>query len=322
MIMKTRDYLFDNCKAFLIFLVVTAHFIGPSANNTAFLYVLKWLIVSFHMPAFIFISGYFSKRSASFRDLIRKLAVPYLIYEVLYYILYLILNKETSLSLLRPKFTLWYLMALFFWRLITPSVKKLPFRAYFPLAILAGLLIGCSSMPDNFMSIPRILVFYPFFLAGTITGRESITRMRAEKRTWAFWTMILIMFLISAAALSGKVSMTIFYGRYNYASMNQGILSGILCRMLCYAASFLLTYALLILMPERQLSVSYIGTRTMAVYLFHGLLFTVLKHAGLLRFADTPLKTALLLLLCAAVTWLFSWKPFTIFTNKISGAAK
>ena len=52
----TRDYLFDNCKVFLIFLVVAGHFVGPGASDNTFLLLLKWVIVSFHMPAFIFIS--------------------------------------------------------------------------------------------------------------------------------------------------------------------------------------------------------------------------------------------------------------------------
>ena len=50
---KPRDYLFDNCKAFLILMVVLGHFTEGSYQHTDFLYTLKWLIVSFHMPAFI-----------------------------------------------------------------------------------------------------------------------------------------------------------------------------------------------------------------------------------------------------------------------------
>ena len=85
---KPRDYLFDNCKAFLILMVVLGHFTEGSYQHTDFLYTLKWLIVSFHMPAFIFISGYFSKRELSLSALIWKLGVPYLVYEVVYYLLY------------------------------------------------------------------------------------------------------------------------------------------------------------------------------------------------------------------------------------------
>ena len=60
---KERDYLFDNYKALLVFLVVVGHFIEPCYKNNDFLFFLKWLIVSFHMPAFIFI-----KRDSDFEN--------------------------------------------------------------------------------------------------------------------------------------------------------------------------------------------------------------------------------------------------------------
>ncbi|MBP3851842.1 MAG: acyltransferase family protein, partial [Erysipelotrichaceae bacterium] len=54
-----RDYYFDNLKAVLIFLVILGHFLLPI--ETGPLCILKRWIYSFHMPLFIFVSGYFSK---------------------------------------------------------------------------------------------------------------------------------------------------------------------------------------------------------------------------------------------------------------------
>ena len=65
-----REYLFDNYKVLLILLVVIGHFIEPSNDQNPFLYELKWGIVAFHMPAFIFISGYFSKRIPSLKKML------------------------------------------------------------------------------------------------------------------------------------------------------------------------------------------------------------------------------------------------------------
>lgn len=169
---KERDYLFDNYKALLVFLVVVGHFIEPCYKNNDFLFFLKWLIVSFHMPAFIFISGYFSKKEIPISKMIQKLLVPYLVYEVIYYLLYVyIIDKPTGLYLFYPKFSLWYILSLFFWRVITPFVKKIPHHMI--LSIAGGLLIGCSGMSDNFLSIPRVLVFYPFFLAGILLTEKN-----------------------------------------------------------------------------------------------------------------------------------------------------
>ena len=53
-------------------------------------------------------------------------------------------------------------------------------------SIAAGLLIGCSNMPNNFLSIPRVLVFYPFFLAGMNFDRALVSKLRTPvKKTIA-----------------------------------------------------------------------------------------------------------------------------------------
>ena len=78
-----REYLFDNYKVLLILLVVIGHFIEPSNDQNPFLYELKWGIVAFHMPAFIFISGYFSKRIPSLKKMLCGLVIPYFVYEIL-----------------------------------------------------------------------------------------------------------------------------------------------------------------------------------------------------------------------------------------------
>lgn len=57
---KERDYFFDNVKAVLMFLVVLGHLLLP-IHGESFLVVVKRLIYVFHMPMFVFVSGYFAK---------------------------------------------------------------------------------------------------------------------------------------------------------------------------------------------------------------------------------------------------------------------
>lgn len=316
---KQRDYLFDNYKAFLILLVVIGHFIEPCYKNNEFLNILKWFIVSFHMPAFIFISGYFSKKELPLSVAVRKLAVPYLVYEFVYYLFYiLILHKETRLYLLYPKFTLWYLLALFVWRVITPYVKRLPH--YMLPAVAAGLFIGCSDMTDNFLSLPRILFFYPFFLIGTNLTRQTVTKLRCRKgQLFSAAGICAFVLALTFGPLRGLYPSKIFYGRYNYAFLGQSNLEGILCRLMCYAAGLFLTFAFLTLMSERRTFYSYIGTRTMAVYLFHGLTYSYLKECtDILENADTLPETVLLLAFGVLLTVVFSAAPLTSFTGRVA----
>ena len=69
--MKERDYLFDNYKAFLIVLVVVGHFIEVASDDNVMMETMKWIIFSFHMPAFVFISGYFSKKTQGIYKLVQ-----------------------------------------------------------------------------------------------------------------------------------------------------------------------------------------------------------------------------------------------------------
>ena len=316
---KPRDYLFDNCKAFLILMVVLGHFTEGSYQNTEFLYTLKWLIVSFHMPAFIFISGYFSKRELSVTALIRKLGIPYLVYEVIYYLLYtLVLHRPTTLSFMFPKFSLWYILALFVWRFVTPHLKKIPH--HFLLSILAGLLIGCVDMPNNFLSIHRILVFYPFFLAGMYCNRSWITKLRGKSSQFLSAAGILLFtgYLI-ADPWHKHLSVKIFYGRYNYDFLDQDMITGIICKIICYAIGAFMTFALLMLMTEKQTIFSYIGTRTMAIYLFHGLIYSCIRRGTpILDHIDTVPGALLLIEFCILLTGILSLPQFTSVTNRIS----
>ena len=316
---KERDYLFDNYKVILIFLVVVGHFIQPAYENNGFIDALKWIIVSFHMPAFIFISGYFSKREMPLSVSIRKLAVPYLVYEVVYYLFYiLIIQKETALLLHKPKFSLWYLLALFIWRIITPYVKKVP--CHFVLSIIAGLLIGFSPISGNFFSISRVLVFYPFFLAGLYFDRQFITNYRNKKTQWVAGIITLLCSIfVAVGPLAQMYSPKIFYGRYGYDSLAQSSFEGILCRIVCYALSFVLTYALMFLISEKETFYSYIGPRTMAVYLFHGLTYNLIKDCtDILQNINTVTETAFLLCSCVIITAVCAHRKLVNFTNHIS----
>lgn len=316
--MKKREYLFDNYKAFLIVLVVISHFIDLNYKNNAFLYELKWMIVSFHMPAFIFISGYFAKKAPSLKKIVGGLIIPYFVYEIVYYLLYtFILHYETKLYFARPKFAMWYLMALVVWKLSAPWVKKIPW--HMPILILAGLLAGYTEI-GNFLSIPRILYFFPFFVAGMEFDGEKLKEIRT-KRNFRAALGILAAFavLLFIDPWHHGIDVKLFYGRYSYAVLGQGPMEGILLRILCYLIGFLFTYLFLVVIPNGKKRYSYLGERTMPVYIFHALTYSCFKlGTDLLPRVDTYLESGLLIVFCVGLVWLYSRKPFVKITDRIA----
>ncbi len=60
--LKERDYFFDNARAILILFIVLGHMLQPYTSiGDKYLSALYLVIYSFHMPTFLFISGYFAK---------------------------------------------------------------------------------------------------------------------------------------------------------------------------------------------------------------------------------------------------------------------
>lgn len=316
---KSRNYFLDNYKALLIVLVLTGHFIEPCYRNNGFLTVLKWFIFSFHMPAFIFISGYFSKKQMTFDKLIQKLVIPYFVYELLYYFLYVfIIHKDTGLYLNRPKFSLWYLMALCFWRIVTPYVKKFPGSLF--IAVTAGLLIGYTQL-GNFFSIPRAVFFYPFFLAGCYFREEWFETVRKRRKLFAGAAAAMTgVFLLGAWLMKSRLTPYVFYGRYSYEDMEMTGAEGMLLRLCCYGISFLILFALCGIVPKKQHFFSVLGVRTMPIYLFHGLIYSILKATPLLKNIEGPGETMLLLGFCVLLSFALATKQPNRFVIWISSA--
>ena len=96
-------------------------------------------------------------------------------------------------------------------------------------------------------------------------------------------------------------------------------MEGMLIRCGCYVLSFVLIYLLMLVLPAEKKAYSYIGERTMAVYIFHGLVYSCLKYATpVLASVRSNTESILLILFCLALVWIASRKPFVFVTDKVS----
>lgn len=246
------------------------------------------------------------------------LVIPYFVYEILYYLLYtFILDKETGFYFTRPKFSLWYLMALFAWRLLSPLIEKIP--GCMVLSVIAGLLIGFTDF-GNFLSIPRILFFFPFFLAGKKFDSSSLARFRNRKG------------YLCALTILGSFAVFLFTGQVPSPSESEDFLWTILLRRYGYEFRrrrtcphrllydlFSLIYLFMLVLPTEKKSYSYLGERTMAIYIFHGFVYSCLKYgSSILTSVESNLECLYLLTFCFFLVWFLSRKPFVLFTNKIA----
>jgi hypothetical protein len=113
----------------LVTLVVIGHGIAflPPDGSTSHVYDAIYYV---HIPAFVLLTGHLSRGFAwtgrGFRSLLTTLVVPYLVFEGLMAFFRVDVAGEEPLDDLwiDPHWPMWYLAALFFWRLATPVLKR------------------------------------------------------------------------------------------------------------------------------------------------------------------------------------------------------
>ena len=188
-----REYKYDNIKCILIFFVVFAHILEIlNGNISNKIYIF---IYTFHMPIFVYISGYFSKGNMKG---ITKFTYIYLIWQTIFYLFdIIVLKTNIKFSLALPNWTLWYIFAMVIWNLIIKFLDKNLVDNYLCILIISiiiSLLAGFFNEIGYIFSISRIITFFPYFLLGYINRNVKKEDLKVYRyKNW----IIVIFFIIS-----------------------------------------------------------------------------------------------------------------------------
>ncbi|WP_306424331.1 acyltransferase family protein [Clostridium perfringens] len=285
--MKTqnRNYLIDNSKGLLIFLVVLGHsleFIRKDYEVARLLYVF---IYEFHMPVFVFISGYLSKNvEKGRRNAVRNFLTPFLLFNIIWNLITLVgplflrgefteLPSEQAFSFFTPGWALWYIFAMFLWKILLPDLLK--FKNIFILSIIAGIFVKLSGEFGSYMALSRTITFAPFFLAGYYSSEEKLKRFRKFTRFNILNKVPSILILIIGVLIAlifvnySNIADEFFWADRSYSNFNIEIFTGILLYIAVYIIGFAFVYVFINLMPVNQTFLSKIGKNTLSVYFLH-----------------------------------------------------
>ncbi|NHM31460.1 acyltransferase family protein [Neobacillus terrae] len=269
-----RSLYFDNAKFLLIFLVVFGHVISPLKENNDVLFNLYSFIFLFHMPAFIFISGYFSKgfrKKGYLAKIAKKILLPYLIFQALYSLFYYVDGEISSLKIdfLKPHWTLWYLLSMCCWNLFLYVFAKLKWKGFI-LAVAIGIGIGYFNHAGSYLSLSRTLVFFPYFLLGYLIEQKHLKAVLKKRLSPVVGVGILVSSLLIFAAFFPKGAIPWLLGDTSYAGMGVKDLSGGIIRSLQYLLTGIVSYGFLSIVPSKGNLFTVIGERTLYIYLLHG----------------------------------------------------
>ncbi len=171
---KTRSIYFDSFKCFLIFMVIWGHLLTPFKSGNLYMQACENFLYTFHMPLFVFISGYFSTIDYSkVKKHVSRLIETYLVCQIISsFFTYIISGTYSLFSLINPYCLYWYLWCLIFWKaglfLIFKFKEKFDISISSILIILIIICLFIGYLPFTAFALNRFFTFFPFFILGYI----------------------------------------------------------------------------------------------------------------------------------------------------------
>ncbi|MDT2603678.1 acyltransferase family protein [Enterococcus dongliensis] len=269
--MQRRDAYFDNAKLFLMILVVFGHFLQPFIDNDPLYNDLYYFIFTFHMPAFILISGYFAKSGPKpIMSLVKKLLLPYIFFQILYSGYYTLIGLQDSFSLDIgvPQWSLWFLLSLFCWNVLLHLTAYLSVKQLMIGSVIMALLVGYFPIFDHFLAIQRTVTFFPYFMIGYMIPKKWIEKLKAYPKKWIALLLFTGLFLfIQRNDLINKY--WVFGSKPYDEYLNHPLLGGPQ-RLIFLGAGMVGIIAFMLLVPRKRYFFSNWGRNTLTVYLLHG----------------------------------------------------
>ncbi|MDF2857674.1 MAG: integral inner rane protein [Neobacillus sp.] len=282
--MKNRTAYYDNAKFFLVFFVVFGHFIQSYIDGDHFIHTLYTTIYTFHMPAFILISGFFAKgfqEKGYIKKVAKKLIIPYLIFQAIYsfYYFFIINQKEVVLDPLNPQWSLWFLISLFCWNMMLFLFTKWKAGIALFLAVGLGIAVGYFNEINNYLSLSRTFVFFPFFLLGYYFKKDYF--MRFSNNKYRYLSLIALGTIFIGFYLSPGFDYKWLFGSKPYDALSYSHLNGGTIRLGVYSLTLLATLSILALVPRKRYFFTKWGTSSIYVYLLHGFFIKYFRNSEL-----------------------------------------
>ncbi len=258
---RTRNHHWDNIKSVLIILTVFAHILYQLQDVSPIINYIVDIIYFFHMPAFIFVSGYFGKseRSHSAESILR------------FVFLFFIFNSAYGFiygfdSLLKPLVSYWYLVALVFWRLITHHISST--KHIVLVLFLLAIIIGFHPSVNNTLALARTIGFLPFYMLGYKFAESDYSKMCDVRPLRRFFSALVIL---------AAISLTLYFSfdllSFSDATFVLGAYADkldIIERIIMFFVSFLSIPLLLYISPRKKMPLlSAFGRNSLWIFVFH-----------------------------------------------------
>lgn len=261
-----------------MFLVVFAHILFQLQDKSELINSVVDYIYMFHMPAFVFVSGYLGKseRSHSFEGIIKLI--------FLYFIFNSLMGFACGFpSLLVPLYSYWYLLALIAWRLTAHHLAR--FKEINLILFAVALFVGFYPSIDNTFAVARIICFYPYYMIGYQMSKEKSTEFLSKKYSKRMAVGLLLLVITAVIAFAAYS-----FFRYNDSALMMGCYREPVAsfgRIVLYIISFLAIYILRCITPEKNIPLlTKFGQNSLWIYILHRP-FTLVMSEVIGKYSDS-----------------------------------
>lgn len=318
--MGQRDAYFDNAKFILIALVVIGHFFTSYIHEVELIDALYKAIYTFHMPAFILLSGLFAKgfyQKGYLWKLVKKLLIPYILFQIIYTVYYYFLyNSSTfSIDLLTPQWSLWFLLSMFFWNILLLGFAKLSPVIGISISVLIAMLVGFFDSITSYLSLARTLVFFPFFLIGYHLDKNHIKQL--TKPSIRVISVILMLMLVIGFYVNPDFNEQWLFGSKSFDQLGDVTFLDMFKRLFILSVSFIMVFSFLSFISQKQQVYTKWGTQTLYVYLLQGFIIQYFRESEWENEFEGVISFILLTIISIIVTILLSSKIVAAITQPI-----
>lgn len=265
---------YDNLKGLAIFLIVLGHMTFLTQFES--IRIIHAYIYIIHLPIFFFVSGYFSKIGPNEPiKAFKRLFIPYIIFCIIWdlFNMFVLGKPHNNLLFINPGYALWFLISLFFMKLLLPIIDK--FRYPVLIALIFAVLGGFLNM--DILGISRTLAFLPIFLIGFYYNdyknllNDNISSWLEKK----YVIYLLFIFTTLSCILAAIfIPATILILKNQFVVYN---LTNVIYRFIIIILGIANTLLLNRLMTNRNNFLTKIGKNSMGVYVLHVYFIAILK---------------------------------------------
>lgn len=302
---ERRELSYDNIRGLLIFSVVLGHLLEictpfPGSNY------LYQLIYSFHMPAMIFLLGYFAR--FSLQKILFGWLLPYVALQIGYICFEkYVLGTAISLQFLTPHWILWFLVVGLYYQLLIPLYDRKSCPGKILMlggSLLSALGVGYIDAIGYGGGLSRFFVFQPFFLLGFYAARRPKRAVAKRSRLLVALLSFAAFALCAVVLYQLEPSNAMLFGAHPYSALghNAAIRGFFMVMGLCMIV--FLFYGCKGLTDRRIPLLTCLGQNTLSVFLLHGFGVKLLGH-----YFPSAVRKPWGVLLCAGALLLIFGNP-------------